>query len=101
MEFTAQHLELNLELKTLSGEVAELKPQLTMNTTNTIKIMDKWVELEKNKELNPFVLIATELSFIYPKKKEWFLDNFDPSVLGEILTHVAKTMGGIKKKEKD
>jgi len=99
MEFTAQHLELDLKLKTLSGEVVELKPKLVMNTTNTIKIMDQWVELEKE-DLNPFVLIATELSFIYPKNEEWFLENFDPFTLGEILTNVAKTMGGIKKREK-
>ena len=101
MEFKAELLDLNLELITLKEEEAKLVPKMTMNTTNTMKIMNQWTELEKDEDLNPFDLIATELSFIYPKEKKWFLDNFDPSTLGEILTYVAKTLGGIKKREKN
>jgi len=109
MEFKAEFLDLDLKLITLEKEEVEIIPKSIMNTTNTIKIIDQWTKLEKKndeikdkeKKINPFDLIAIELEFIYPKTKKWFLDNFDPRVLGEIMTYVARTLGGLKKKEKN
>jgi len=101
MEFKAESLDLDLELTTLTGEKVELKPKSVMNSTKAIEVTNSWTELEKDEDLNPLELIATELSFIYPKSKKWFMDNFDPATLNKILIHVAETIGGIKKKEED
>lgn len=117
-KFKAKNLDLILELTTLSGEVKTLKPAFILNAENVIKIVNKWDVLEKKqkeikdmdslikeekkiKELSPLEVVAEELGMIYPKTKIWFLQNFDFGTLNDILTHVAETLGGIKKNTKD
>jgi len=102
--FKARVIDIDLELTTLGGEELTLKPKIVLNTTNVVKIIKDWTNLEvkdneliKRKEKSPFDLIATELSMIYPKDKDWFLDNFDIFVLGEILKFVAAEIGDVKK----
>ena len=104
--FEAKALDLNIEYKTLSGEEGELSPKIVVNTTKTIQIIEQWRVMEKDEaekkegRMNPLEVTCIELEMIYPKPKKWWMDNFDLPTLGEIMTHVAETMGGIKKKEK-
>jgi len=115
-----EKLDLDLELTTIDGNVVPLSPKVKINTTKTLELIDQWQEMEKvqavekkkeekaekeGKEYksknrkNPFEIIAIELEMIYPESAEWFMDNFDIVTLGKIMTYVAETMGGIKKKE--
>ncbi len=119
-KFKAEKLDLDLELTTLDGDVESMSPKTKVNTTKTLEIIEQWriMEIEqeevkkeeakakkekkeyKGKRLkNPFEIIAIELEMLYPKSAKWFMDNFDVPTLGKIMTHVAETMGGLKKKE--
>ncbi len=119
-KFKAEKLDLDLELTTLDGDVESMSPKTKVNTTKTLQIIEQWgimekeqadekrkeeeakkknVEYEGKKRKSPFEIIAIELEMIYPKDAKWFMDNFDVPTLGKIMTHVAETMGGFKKKE--
>ena len=116
-----EKLDLDLELTTIDNDVVPLSPKVKINTTKTLELIDQWQAMEKEQEIekrkeekatkegkvyeiknqkNPFEIIAIELEMIYPKSAEWFMDNFDVATLGKIMTYVAETMGGIKKKGK-
>ena len=99
MKFVAETPDLTLELTTLSGEEIVLEPTTPISGKRAKEIVAKWTELEKEKGASPLDVLATELSHIYPKPAEWFLDNFDTETLGNILTYVAQEIGGIKKKQ--
>ena len=111
-KFEAEKLDLDLDLKTLSGEKVDLSPKIIINASKTVEIMQQWQDLEaenkpdkkdkkdeREKKISPFELVATELEMIYPKPKKWWMDNFDIPTLGKIMTHIAETIGGVKKKE--
>ena len=117
-----EKLDLDLELTTIDGNVVPLSPKVKINTTNTLRLIDQWQEMERVQEIekrkeekaikegkeykptgkrkNPFEIIAIELEMIYPKDLNWWMDNFDIVTLGKVMTYVAETMGGVKKKEK-
>lgn len=100
MKFQAEKPDLTLELITLSGEEVNFEPAVPVSAREAVRITNKWKEIEqkqKKTKSSAIELLATELAFIYPKSKEWFLDNFDFGVLNEILIYVAQTIGGIKK----
>ncbi len=104
MKYVAKKLDLNLELTTLTGEEFKLSPKLIINGTNCVKLANEWKLLEQinndktENKLSGLELVAIELSYIYEKPKQWFIDNFDPVTIKEIVTYVAETMGGIQKK---
>lgn len=120
-KFETEKLDLDLELTTIDGDVESLSPKIKINTTKTLELVEQWGVMEKEQAIekrkeeiaekegkeykskirkNPFETIAIELAMIYPKDEKWWMDNFDIVTLGKIMTHVAETMGGIKKKEK-
>ncbi len=119
-KFEAKKLDLDLELTLLSGDVVSLSPKMEVNATKTIEIIEQWQtfereeedrkkEEEKNKKegkaikktsLSAFEIVAIELEMIYPKDRKWWMDNFTIPLLAEIMTYIAETMGGLKKKEK-
>ena len=121
-KFESEKLDLDLELTTIDGDVEPLAPKIKINTTKTLELIEQWGVMEKEqaiekkkeekaekegkeykptgKRKNPFEIIAIELEMIYPKPAQWWMDNFDIVTLGKIMTHVAETMGGVKKKEK-
>ncbi|MHA1302136.1 MAG: hypothetical protein ACTSPI_00340 [Candidatus Heimdallarchaeaceae archaeon] len=103
-KFVAEKPDLVLELTTLSGEEITLEPTEIISGTVALNITEKWKKLEEeagDKSKSPLEILATELSYIYPKNARWFLDNFDFGTLNEILVYVAQTVGGIKKKSKN
>jgi len=105
-KFVAEKPDLTLELTTLEGEEITLEPVEIMSGKAALEITDQWSKLEKENKENkenekyksPFEILALELSHVYPKNAEWFLDNFDLGVLNKILIYVAQTIGGLKKK---
>ena len=104
MKYVAKKLDLDLELITLSGEVANLSPKIKINGTNCIKLANEWKLLEETNlektenKLTGMELVAIELTTIYPKPKEWWTDNFDPITIREIVAYVSGTMVGVQKK---
>ena len=103
-KFQAEKPDLTLELTTLSGEELELNPTNPVSGKVALEITDKWSVLEKKTKeddtKSALEMVAIELAYIYPKDKDWFLENFDFGTLNNILTFVAETIGGIKKKSK-
>ena len=104
-KFVAEKPDLVLELTTLEGEEITLEPAEVMSGKAALEITEKWSKLEKEEKekedgKSSFEILAIELSYIYPKSAEWFLDNFDLGILNKILIYVAQTIGGIKKKSK-
>jgi len=108
-KFQAAKPDLDLELTTLTGEKIVLKPKKVVSGQVAIEITQFWVKVEKEqkekkedeKGLAIMEIIAKELSHIYPKEANWFLDNFDVNTLNDILMFVAEAIGGLKKGEKN
>ena len=102
-KFTVRGLDLDLELTLMDGTIVTLSPVIKTDTQSIIDTIRKWTDLEGNSALkeNPFEKVATELSMVYDKDREWFLSNLDPYSLNEIMVHVARVMGGAKKNEKN
>ena len=119
-KFTAKKIDLELELTTLDGKEEKLNVVGPINTKKCISIMEQWGKIEddhnaivkKNKELEeegkeplkikfPYEVLAIQLALVYDKPKEWFMDNFEPQVLLEIVTHVADSIKIAKKKLKN
>jgi len=104
MKYVAKKLDLDLELTTLSGEVSNLSPKIKINGSNCIKLANEWKKLEQtnmdkaDNKLTGLELVAIELATIYSKPKEWWIDNFDPITIRDIVAHVAETMSGVQKK---
>ena len=46
----------------------------------------------------PFETIAIELSMVYDRPKEWWLENFDISTLNDIMKFVGQGIANVKKK---
>lgn len=99
-EFIAKEPDLILNLTVLSGEKIELKPKIQISGKGVLEVTNKWTKLEKDKKLSPIEIVVIELSYVYPKTSEWFLENFDFENLNAMLIHVAQTIGGFKKKSK-
>ena len=120
-KFTATKIDLELELTTLKGDEVLLDIDGDVTTTKCIDIIDQWGKLEndhnellkKNEKLkedgkeelkvelmSPYEILAVQLSLVYPKPKEWFLDNFEPQVLLDIVNHVVDSIKTAKKKSK-
>jgi len=103
-KFQAEKPDLTLELTTLSGEELILDPIKQMSGKTALEITNKWTILEKKQKeddsMSALDMVAIELSYIYSKDKDWFLENFDFGTLNDILTYVAQTIGGLKKKSK-
>lgn len=100
MKFEAEKLDMDLELITIDGEEINLKPKIKINTTNIKRIITEWSKIEeqvKEDRGKSIDLIAKELSLVYEKPPQWWMDNFDLGTLSRILTYVANTMGGLKK----
>ncbi len=99
MEFKAEVPDLTLELTTLEGEQVVLDPSKPVNGKVAREIMSTFTEMkEEDAEKMAVDIIVDQLAYIYPRTAEWFLENFDLSTLGQILKHVATTIGNIKKK---
>ena len=111
-KFQAAIPDLDLELKTLTGEEIFLKPKKVVSSQVAIEITKFWMKIEKEQKekvekkkeeegLGVMEIITKELAYIYPKESEWFLKNFDVTTLNNILLHVAEAIGGLKKREKN
>lgn len=99
MKFEAERIDLDLELTTLDNDSVTLTPKIKLNGANIQSIISQWANMEEEKK-EPFALIAKELSMVYPKDSKWWLDNFDPGTLQEIIVHVGATIASVKKKER-
>lgn len=106
MKFIAKKIDIDLELTTLSGEVVELKPKFQISGKSCIKIAREFSLLEKNNNAldknddtkkTGLEINAIELSMIYPKEKDWFVNNFDPQTIVDILVYVTDTIAGVQK----
>ncbi len=120
-KFSAKKIDLELELTTLNGDEVTLDIEGVATTTKCISIIEQWGKIEndhndllkKNEELkeegkpqlkekatSSYELLALQLSLVYPKQKEWFLDNFEPQALLDIVNHVVDSIKTAKKKSK-
>ena len=120
-KFSAKKIDLELELTTLTGEEVTLDIEGVATTTKCISIIEQWGKIEedhndllkKNQELkedgkepskekakSSYELLALQLSLIYPKPQKWFLDNFEPQVLLDLVNHVVDSIKTAKKKLK-
>lgn len=103
MKFTAQKIDLGLELTKLDGvEEPLISPKITLFTASEVaRIRGVWetIEKEEDNKKKPLKVMADQLALIYPKKSEWFMNNFDVKTLNDIVIYVAQTMGGIVKNE--
>jgi len=120
-KFTATKIDLELELTTLNGEKIMLDMEGDATTTKCISIIEQWGKIEedhnsllmknnklkeagkepsKEKVSSSYELLALQLSLVYPKPKEWFMDNFEPQVLLDLVNHVVDSIKTAKKKLK-
>lgn len=100
--FTAETIDIDLELTTLDGEKISLAPKIVLNAKVVTGLFKEWDLLEKNRkekgsQFEIFEVQAIELAGIYDKPKEWWLENFDISTLNKILTFVAEALAKVKK----
>lgn len=99
MKFTAEKLDLDLELITLTGEEISLQPKKLVNGKVAGDLIKKWKGISKADVDDPLKEVTcAQLAEVYPKKIDWWLENFDPGTLNAILKHVAETIGGVLKK---
>ena len=101
MKFTAQKIDLTLELTTLESEEVVLNPKMNVTAEEAMSIIKEWTVIEKESKdrSNVVQVIADQLAVVYPKLPEWFMKNFDPRTLSEIVQHVAGSLGGLRKNE--
>lgn len=99
MKFEAKKIDLELELVTLDGETLTLTPKKLVTATETVVILEQWTKLESAAKTNVqrVKLAASELSILYPREADWFMNNFDMGTLNEVLNYVAGAIGGIRK----
>ena len=97
MKFTATKIDLTLELTTLSGEEEVLNPKATATAEEILNTMEVWKSIEIEHKGNNIKILAEQLAIVYPKKSEWFLQNFDVKTLSDIVVYVASSMGGVRK----
>lgn len=99
MKFTAQKIDLTLELTVLDGSEVTLDTKVTMTSEEILNTMEVWKSIEKEFKDNNVRILAEQLTNMYPKSSTWFLQNFDVKTLNEIIIYVASSMGGIRKNE--
>ena len=97
MKFTAQKIDLVLELVTLTGGEEVLSPKASPTAEEILNTMDVWKSIEKEKKGNNIGILADQLAIVYPKTSDWFLQNFDVKTLSDIVVYVASSMGGVRK----
>lgn len=108
LKFKAKKIDLDLELTTLTGEVAELKGPIfsgreageLANTMNNGGMeFDKLPE-EKRTPIEAGLMFGAQLAWVYPEKApDWWVDNLDITTIKEVRNHVIATLLGVKKKE--
>jgi hypothetical protein len=100
MKFEAQYPDLKIEVVTFAKEELVLEPKIQLTPKLILEIIRKWRGLESNQtdDFTPFEITAVELTDIYDRTSDWFLENFDLGTIQEIMRHVAETMGNFKKK---
>lgn len=104
MKFKAKNLDLRLELTTFSGEEVILEPLKKEWTSNDcIDLLHQWRTIENNNEekgkekSTGIEICAIELEMLYARKADWFLTNFDPTTISEIISAVASSIAGARK----
>lgn len=97
MKFEAQEIDLKMELVTLKKEKVDLEPTTIVTAEEALRIIDIWTVTEKDEKLTLISVIAEQLATVYPKKASWFLSNFDPYTLSEMVKYVAGALGGLRK----
>ena len=102
-KFTTKKLDLELQLTTVDGQEVTISPKegLKFNATNISQIVNSWAKLEEVKEKGQTMeLLAKQLSYVYDEDSEWWMDNFRPDTIQEVLIYVAQTLSGFKKNDK-
>lgn len=91
--------DLVLEVQKLNDDVEMLEPQIDYSTDGILLIMRQWTKIEEIQDAadQKLEIIAKQLALVYRNTPEWWLTNLDPATLIEILNHVARTIGGLKK----
>jgi len=121
-KFTATKIDLELELTTLDGTEVMLDIDGGVTTAKCVSIIEQWGKLEtdhnellkkneqlkeegkepsKDKMIQSYEILAIQLSLVYPKDSKWFLDNFEPQTLLNLVNHVVDSIKTAKKKSKN
>ncbi len=101
MKFTAQKIDLVLELTTLNKEELQILPVIELSSEGVMNTMLQWknIEKEEGNKNNAILVLSKQLAIIYPKNEEWFRKNCDVKTMKDIVIHVASEMGGLRKNE--
>lgn len=118
MKYKAKRPKITLDLELLNGEQVRLEPTIVPSARECIRISKEWRAIEENNDAaikhnknlkegekqiefrTGIEINAIQLSTLYDKDKDWFIENLDPITIREIITDVAKMIAGIQKNSK-
>lgn len=91
--------DLIIEVKILNGDTVMLEPSIDYSAEGIVGLMRQWTKIEEaqTEDTQKLQIIASQLAIVYVNEPNWWLLNLDPGTLIEILNHVARTIGGLKK----
>lgn len=104
MKFTAQAIDLDLELDLLSGETIKINGPNRINTEQATKILKKIEEVDRAIALKPSSItvlkeVVNFLIEVYGKDEAFWTGNFDPPLLMSIRKWFINQLAGVKKKD--
>ena len=105
MKFTANSLDLDLDLTTLSKETILIEGPKSMSAETAIKVLGILAETDKKIAANngdmEIVLkgAISDIISMYGKDEVFWRENFDAPLIFEIRKYMLTTISGIKKKE--
>ena len=104
MKFTAEPIDLDLELVLLSGETIKISGPSKINTEQATKILIKIEEVDKAMALkpSPITVLKEVVKFlidVYGKDEAFWNGNFEPPLLMSIRKWFINQLAGVKKKD--
>lgn len=101
MKFTAQKIDITLELMTLEKKEETIIPKMDLTSEGVMNTMEQWknIEKEEDNKNNVIKVLSAQLAIVYPRTDEWFRKNCDVRTMKDIVIEVAGAMGGIRKNE--
>ena len=104
MKFTAQGIDLDLELELLSKEIVKIDGPKRINTEQATKILKKIEDVDKTIALKPSAISVLDevvkfLIDVYGQDKAFWTGNFEPPLLMSIRKWFINQLAGVKKKD--